>query len=124
MKNKNKLDLIIETLEKLPIGSVGLWFSKKDKFALYGIEIGNKNDWGKGYGTDATKTILNYAFQKLKLHRVELNVYEYNTRAIRLYKKLGFKIEGTRRDRCFYKGKFYNEISMSMLRNEWRRIVK
>lgn len=116
--NKQKVDFVIETIDGSPIGSVGLTFSKRDRFALYGIEIGDKNYWGKGYGEDATKTILSYAFDKLRLHRVELNVYAYNVRAIHLYKKLRFKVEGVRRDRCLYKGKFYDEIMMSRLNNE------
>ncbi|NLJ74828.1 MAG: GNAT family N-acetyltransferase [Firmicutes bacterium] len=58
------------------------------------VRIGSKNLWNQGYGTDAVLTILNYAFRRVNLSRIYLRVYSDNTRAIRCYKKAGFKKEG------------------------------
>ncbi|MFH1145840.1 MAG: GNAT family protein, partial [bacterium] len=64
---------------------------------------------------------VSYVFKKWKLHRVELDVYEYNPRAIKVYKRLGFKVEGRRRERVLYKGRWYDDIHMSILDREWKR---
>lgn len=122
--SKRKTDKIfaIDTIDKMHIGSIGLHHIKKqDKNTVLGIFIGDKNYWDKGYGRDSITTLLDYCFNKLKLHRMELSVYDYNKRAISLYKKLGFKTEGEKREHVFYKGKFYDEIQMGILRNEWRK---
>ncbi len=58
------------------------------------IRIGEPTLWGKGYGTDAVKTLLNHAFNKLNLNRVYLKVYTTNSRAINCYRKAGFVKEG------------------------------
>ena len=61
----------------------------------FGIIIGDKKYWGKGIGFEATKLILDYCFNKLKLNKVTLTTSEFNKRAIKLYKKLGFKTTKT-----------------------------
>lgn len=103
------------------IGSVGLFLDSRKKSAKIGILIGDKNYWGKGCGYDAMKIVLNFAFKRLKLHRVELTVYSFNKRAINLYKKTSFKFEGTKREHLFYKGKYYDELLMGILNKEWQR---
>lgn len=62
-----------------------------------GIFIGDKSYWGRGYGTEALKLLLDYSFSKLNLHNILLRVYSFNTRARRSYEKLGFKVIGERR---------------------------
>jgi RimJ/RimL family protein N-acetyltransferase len=112
----------IDTKDKNLIGSISLYnINKHDKNATISILIGDKNYWGKGYGTDAMITLVDYAFSKLKLHKMNLEegVYEYNKRAISLYRKLGFKNEGVIRENVLYKGKFYNTVNMGILRSEW-----
>jgi len=119
-KAKNSVNWAIDTKEGVHIGSIGLEFNKQDKRAIYDILIGDKQYWSKGYGYDATKTLLDYAFKKLKLHRVSLSVYAYNERAIKLYEKLGFKKFGIGRENIYYHHKFYNCVYMDMLNREWR----
>lgn len=94
---------------------------KMDKDVQFTILIGDKKYWNKGLGTEATELMLDYAFRILKLHRVYLYVYSYNSRAIKIYKKLGFKKEGVRREEIFYKGKFYDNITMAILDREWKK---
>lgn len=89
--------------------------------AIVGIGIGDRNDWGKGYGTDAMRVILCFAFTELNLHRVFLNTFEYNPRAIRAYEKCGFKHEGRVRGMLNRDGKRWDVIYMGILQEEWKQ---
>ena len=120
-KDKNYKKFAITTKDGKFLGNIGLWIRKEDNWAEYDIIIGNKQEWGKGYGYDASKTILNYGFDKLKLHRIYLHVYSYTDRALKLYKKLGFQNEGVMRESVLYKGKYYDKIIMSILAKEWKK---
>lgn len=84
-----------------------------------GIGIGDPEYWGRGYGTDAVQTLLRFAFLEIGLHRVSLDVFEYNERAIRSYEKLGFKIEGRVREFMQREGRRWDMIYMGLLRSEW-----
>jgi RimJ/RimL family protein N-acetyltransferase len=84
-----------------------------------GIGIGDKAYWGKGYGQEAMNILLRYAFTELNLHRISLTVFEYNQRAIRMYEKIGFKIEGINREYHYREGRHWNLVSMGILRDEW-----
>ena len=111
----------IRTLQDdLLIGDVGLdgirW-NHGDAFV--GIGIGNREYWGKGYGTEAMRLILRYAFRELNLQRVSLNVFDYNPRAIRSYEKLGFIHEGRQRGALRRDGRRYDLVYMGILREEW-----
>ena len=84
-----------------------------------GIGIGDPAVWGQGYGADATRVLLRYCFMELGLHRVELRVIGYNTRAIRCYEKVGFKHEGALREAVLRDGQYYDIAQMAILRPEW-----
>ena len=88
--------------------------------ALYHITIGEKDVWGQGYGTEATALMLEHAFTRLSLHRVALSVFAFNERAIRSYEKAGFAVEGRAREAIWRSGRFWDEITMSVLEQEWR----
>jgi RimJ/RimL family protein N-acetyltransferase len=67
----------------------------KHKYAEYGIMMGDKSEWGKGYAKEATIKIIDYCFNsELNLRKVNLGVYAKNIAAIELYKKIGFTQEG------------------------------
>jgi RimJ/RimL family protein N-acetyltransferase len=99
------------------VGLDGVLWSHGDAFM--GIGIGDREYWGKGYGTDAMHLILRYAFIELNLQRVSLNVFEYNLRAIRSYEKLGFVHEGRSRGVLRRDGCRYDLVFMGILREEW-----
>jgi RimJ/RimL family protein N-acetyltransferase len=105
------------------IGEVGLdggvQWSHGDSFV--GIALGEREFWGKGYGTDAMRVILHYAFTELNLRRVTLNVFEYNPRAIRSYEKAGFVLEGRERGAVLREGRRWDVLYMGILREEWER---
>lgn len=63
---------------------------------------------------------MQYAFEDLKLHRVDLKVLDYNKLGIRCYEKCGFKVDGVLRDSAFIEGQYYSDIVMSILEDEWR----
>jgi len=120
-KSKRSELFAIDTKKGIHIGRVVLdRIDKKDKNAELIIIIGRKY-WGNGYGTDATKVMLTYGFEKLKLHRIGLWVYDFNLRAIKMYKKLGFQVEGKKRECVRRNGKFYDAISMGILDREWEQ---
>jgi RimJ/RimL family protein N-acetyltransferase len=90
--------------------------------ALYHITVGEHGAWGQGYGTEATQLMVSHAFGRLGLHRVALTVFEFNERAIRSYVKCGFKVEGRAREAIFRDGRFWDEIHMSVLADEWEKL--
>jgi RimJ/RimL family protein N-acetyltransferase len=87
--------------------------------ALYHITIGEKDIWGQGYGTDATRLMLDHAFGTLNLHRIGLSVFSFNERAIRSYRSCGFLIEGRAREAIWRDGRWWDEVSMSILQSDW-----
>ena len=87
--------------------------------AFVGIGIGEREFWGKGYGTDAMSLTLRYAFAELNLRRVTLNVFEFNERAIRSYEKIGFRLEGRQRQAIIREGRRWDILYMGILREEW-----
>ncbi|MGW8957200.1 GNAT family N-acetyltransferase [Paenibacillus sp. NPDC055715] len=88
------------------------------------IGIGNTDYRGKGYGAEAVRLILRYAFYELNLNRVGLDVIEYNEQAIRTYEKAGFQLEGRVRSAVLRDGNSYDRIMMGMLYSEWNESVK
>jgi RimJ/RimL family protein N-acetyltransferase len=86
---------------------------------LFHITIGEHDAWGRGYGTEATELMLGHAFERLGLHRVGLSVFEFNERAIRAYQKAGFQVEGRLREAIARDGRFWDELQMGVLRDEW-----
>lgn len=90
--------------------------------AWLGLGIGNREQWGKGYGREAITLTLNYGFDELNLHRIQLSVFEYNTRGIALYEKLGFRREGVFREFMQREGRRYDMYLYGLLRREWEAL--
>jgi [ribosomal protein S5]-alanine N-acetyltransferase len=103
-----------------PIGTTG--FREVNIPARSGvlfIVIGEKEYWGQGYGTDALKLLLDYLFLQWNFHRVSLDTWDGNHRALRAYEKLGFQIEGRLREARFVMGKYHDAILLGLLRDEY-----
>jgi len=92
----------------------------RDNKARYAIGIFDPIYWGRGIGTEVTHLVLDYAFNELGLHRVDLKVLEYNTRGIRCYEKCGFILEGKEREGALIEGKYENDLTMGILDYEYR----
>ncbi len=91
--------------------------------ALFHITIGEKDAWGRGFGTESTRLMIDHAFGALGLHRVGLTVFAFNDRAIRSYRSVGFVVEGRARESIWRDGRWWDEISMSILDSDWQARV-
>ncbi len=76
----------------------------------------------RGFGSEATRLIVDYVFESLPIHRLSLEVFSFNPRAIRVYERVGFEREGVQRDALFWDGEFHDAITMSGLRPEWEAV--
>ena len=83
-------------------------------YAEYGIMMGRRSEWGKGYAKEATVKIIEFCFQKLNIRKLALGVVSANTTAFNLYKKLGFEIEGVYKKHGLYQGKYYDIFRMAL----------
>ena len=118
--NKNYNFFIITLNEDKLIGTVGIEnIDHLNKRGTLGIFIGDVEEREKGYGTEAINLILDYGFNYLNLNNIKLDVVEFNERAIACYKKCGFKECGRRRKSEFIDGKYYDRISMDILKEEF-----
>jgi RimJ/RimL family protein N-acetyltransferase len=108
-----------------PIGATDLRdISLEDGHAAFGIVIGEKDEWNRGYGTDALNAICDFAFGQLRLERIELDVFAGNLPAQRSYEKAGFRLEGTLRHGHFANGRFIDVQRMALLRDEWQALER
>lgn len=92
----------------------------KNRSAHLRIGIDRAEHQGKGYGSEALLLMLDYGFGICNLHRIELEVYAFNERAVCTYERLGFQREGIRRDALYYNHQYHDAILMSMLEHEFR----
>ena len=88
------------------------------------IIIGEKDAWGKGYGTETGRLLLDYAFKQLGFHRISVGVVGFNKRALRFWESLGFKKEGVERDEYYYDNEYSDGIMMSILEDEFKKTYK
>ena len=112
----------VETLaEGELIGGVDLMgTSPESRSARLGIAIGDKTRWDGGYGTDTMRAVCRFGFEMMNLHRIELEVYADNLRAQHVYEKVGFQVEGRRREALYKFGRYHDVIVMGLLEGELR----
>ncbi|HET9015562.1 MAG TPA: GNAT family protein [Thermomicrobiaceae bacterium] len=115
---------IYERATLRPIGNTELHhIDFRNRAAEFGILIGEPEARGKGYGTEATRLVLDYAFVALGLHNVMLTTYEFNLAGRRAYEKAGFKVIGRRRQSRLMGGRLWDEIFMDCLSSEFESPV-
>ena len=118
--NEEATFAIVESKTDKLLGSIGL--HKIDHFkrtATLGIFIGDKDYRSKGYGTEAIRLLLDYGFNYMNLHSVKLELMSFNERALKCYKKCGFKETGRIRENRFINGNYYDTITMDILESEF-----
>lgn len=116
----NQKVFAIEVESGQHIGNVGLMhINWKDGSAELGIVIGDQSQWGKGYGQDAIRTLLGFAFGEMNLHRIYLRVVAEHTPAIGVYRKCGFVEEGRLREDIYAEGRYQDMLIMSVLKHEF-----
>tara|TARA_A100001037_G_C14784647_1_gene471886 strand:- start:131 stop:649 length:519 start_codon:yes stop_codon:yes gene_type:complete len=115
--SKEKMFTVIDEKQN-PIGICGLvQIDEDNKNAKVAIIIGNTKNHSKGIGTESLNLLLSYGFNKLKIHRIDAEVIEYNKKSLNFFKKLGFKQEAVMRDYIFRNGKWWNLFIFSKISN-------
>ena len=103
------------------IGTTGLipidW---RNRSAELGIVIGKREYLGKGYGREAVDLLLGFGFHELNLHRIGLQVFDFNERAIRAYRKSGLVEEGRLREAFYREGSYHDIVLMGITEEEFR----
>jgi len=85
----------------------------------YGIMMGDKNEWGKGFAKEASKLVIEYCFKSLNLRKINLGVIESNSRAVKLYEKLGFITEGKLINHVSSNGEYVNVLRMALFNQNY-----
>ncbi len=93
------------------------WFNRKSELSI----ILKKEFQGKGYGTLVMKKMIEFAFNKMNLYRLEAEVVEFNEISIKMIEKLGFKKEGVLRKAKYSNGRYYDILRYGLLKDEWER---
>ncbi len=105
-----------------PIGQTSLlridWIGR---MAIFYIGIAAKENWSRGYGSESTKLIIDYAFKTLNLNRIQLHVAVENEAALKVYRKVGFTIEGTLREAMYHHGRYSDFYVMGLLQREYEK---
>lgn len=123
LEDRDNKVFAIETAEGIHIGNCGLdCIDWRNGNAELGIVIGEKDYWGKGYGSDAITTLLRFAFHEMGLHRIYLRVDDDNERGIRCYERCGFWREGILREAVLREGRYHDHLVMGILRDEFESV--
>lgn len=120
--DNSRIDFLIFDKESTSIvGEVVLNdINRKDRRCNLRIGIFNKNNFSKGYGTEAIILALNYGFGMFNLHKIYLDVLNFNDRGVHVYEKIGFIKEGVLREDIYFNHRYYDVIMMSILENEFK----
>ena len=111
----NIVDKSADTL----IGNCEITIYNRSITGNIGIAIGERDKWGTGLGTEVLQLLVKYAFEELRLHRLQLSVDESNKRAIHCYEKVGFHLCGTFHEAMFHDGYYYDKYLMEYLESEY-----
>lgn len=122
-KNPEETDscsLVIETLDGRLIGglSIGNCNRRNGTYSI-GLGIAEPSEWGKGYAKEAMLLAMRHVFHELGYQKCNLGVYDFNARALNLYRRMGFVDEGRLRRNYYTAGAYYDEIQMGMTREEF-----
>jgi RimJ/RimL family protein N-acetyltransferase len=111
----------IETVFGRHIGDCSLrTTSPENRDARLGVTIGDAAHVDRGYGTDAARLLCCFGFETMGLHRISVEVFADDPRALRVYKRLGFRVEARRRDADFRNGRFRDALLFGLLHGELR----
>lgn len=119
-KDKTRNIVFMIVVDGKPIGTMGLHgINWKSRVATTGALIGEKEYWGRGYGTEAKMLLLNYAFNNLNLRKICSSVLAFNGRSAKALQKCGYKKEGFRKDQYFHDGTYWDEVLFAVFREDW-----
>ncbi len=110
--------IVVREADRL-IGTAGLHqVHRVNRSATFGIALAADGQ-NQGYGSEATRLVVRYGFEQLNLNRIALRVYASNARAIRVYEKAGFAVEGRCRQEVFINGRYEDVLYYAILREQW-----
>jgi RimJ/RimL family protein N-acetyltransferase len=124
---KNVISVVVELPEdRTPIGLVCLWNvygsdPTPSRLAEMGVDILAPYQ-GHGYGSEAIRWVLDWAFEMAGLHRIRLHVFSWNTKAIRAYERVGFERAGVEREATWCAGRWWDLLTYGILDREWQQI--
>lgn len=122
----DKLQYIIETQEDGGVGLIGLrdidW--KNGVATGLGMRIAKKEIRTKGIATDAWMTLMRYAFEELRLNRINGSALAYNKASLRVCEKVGFKKEGVQRQSIYKNGRYEDVILLGCLRSDYEELIE
>ena len=123
-RHSNRADEVLWTIAERTsdrcVGHVGLYqIDNRVRKAEFGIVIGEKRLWGRGLGKQVTEAVVAWGFSQLNLHKITLSVLATNSRAIHIYKSLGFTCEGLLRDDQFRDGQYLDLMLMALTEHQW-----
>lgn len=121
----DRLRYTITTAEDGPVGMIGLrdidW--KNGVASGLGMRVAKKEIRTRGLATDAWMTLMRYAFEELRLNRINGSALEYNKPSLRVCEKVGFKVEGVQRQAVFKNGAFHNLVLLGCLRSDYEQLI-
>lgn len=117
--DRDKMFIILDRDTKEKVGSIGIKNIDyiNSNAELY-IRISSKFTGTKGYGTSAINSLVNFCFNRMNLHKIYLQVFESNDRAVKCYQKCGFRIEGKLREHHFDDGRYSPVLIMGIIRKD------
>lgn len=111
------------TAKPIPIGVIHLGAIEPAQIhhrrSIIGINIVRPYQ-GQGFGSEAIKWVCNWGFVYAGLHRIEMHAFAYNKGAVKLYERLGFAVEGRKREWLWHAGRWWDMVMFGMLEDEWR----
>lgn len=107
----------VETREGRLLGISGLMDTglPENRCAQLGIDLVDRTQWNKGYGTDTVRTLCRFGFEEMGLHRIELRVFAFHAAARRVYEKAGFDVEAVARSAYWDDGAWHDDVFMALL---------
>ena len=119
VRDRTRRMFAIVTSDAKHIGNIGLkdidWVARNAEVLVY---VGEAEFRGKGYGTEAITALVDFAFQRLNLHRLYAKVFSYNERAMKSFEQCGFQREGLLREHVFRDGSYHGVAILGILREE------
>lgn len=107
--------------EMIGCGMIAL-MNRYNRRCMLGIGLGwNRDNWGRGYASEALQAIVNYCFKELNMNRIGAEIYEFNAPSIKLFERNGFQLEGRFRQHIFKDGVFKDELLYSLLQEDWEK---
>ena len=125
IKSKEAIILIIiEKETSAPVGQTAFFrIDYISRAAIFYLAILDSDHWSKGYGSEATQMMVEYAFKTLNLNRIQLHVCAENMAAMKIYERVGFIKEGVLRQAMFRNGNYVDFWVMGILRNDWPSLL-